>query len=43
MSKEKYLDLSNDDKFAYVKALRLSFNFYSPENSINASGEVNTI
>ena len=46
--RKKYLDLSNDYKFTYVKrvfwrALKLSFNFFSPENSIIASGEVNTI
>ena len=45
--RKKYLDLSNDYKFTYVKrvfwrALKLSFNFFSPENSIIASGEVNT-
>ena len=46
--RKKYLDLSNDHKFTYVKrffwwALRLSFNFFSSENSIITSGEVNTI
>ena len=45
--RKKYLDLSSDYKFTYVKrvfwrALRLSFNFFPPENSIIASGEVNT-
>ena len=46
--RKKYLDLSNDYKFTYDKrvfwrALRLNFNIFSPENSIIASGEVNTI
>ena len=40
--RKKYRDLSNDYKY-YVKALRLSFHLFSPENSIIASGEVNTI
>ena len=46
--RKKYLDLSSDYKFTYVKrifwrALRLRFNFFPAENSIIASGEVNTI
>ena len=40
--RKKYLDLSNDYKFTYGM-LKGFFNFFSPENSIIASGEVNTI